>query len=115
MQQRFHLGKDLLDGVKVQAVGRQVEQPHSGIFEALSNAGDFVGGQAVAHDDAAGVHFGNKVVGESLLEDEAGHPAQVPREYTVPNRQACRRGGMNTKWHAVADTNGRSMSFVMIA
>ena len=75
-QERLELGKDLLDRVEVGAVGREIEQPHPGIFEALADACDLVSGKIVDHHDAAGLHLWDQPFFEPLLEDFSGHRAR---------------------------------------
>ena len=72
-EQRFDLGEGLLDRVEIGRVRRQVEQGHAGVFEALPDAGDFVGRQVIADHDTAGRQFGDEMIGQPLLEDASGH------------------------------------------
>ena len=48
-EQGLELGEDLLDGVEVRAVGRQVAQLSAGRFDGRLDAGDLVRAQVV-HD-----------------------------------------------------------------
>ena len=78
------LGEDQFDGpfdfaqesVEVGTVGREIEQPHPGIFKALPDARHLMRGEIVGDDDAAWGHFGDEAFLEPLLEDLAGHGAR---------------------------------------
>ena len=72
-KQRLQLGEDLLDRVEVGAVGGEIEQAHAGGFEALADVCNLVGGKIVAHHDGAGLHFGDEMLDQPLVEDAAGH------------------------------------------
>lgn len=56
-EQGFQLGKDLLDGVVVGAVRRQVAQLGTGGRDGLLNAGNLMGTQVVHDHDVAGSKF----------------------------------------------------------
>lgn len=75
-KQGFQLCEDLFDGIEVRAIGRKVQQVHSGIFKTLANAGDLVGRQVVDDDDAPGLHLRDKALFEPLPKDEPGHRAR---------------------------------------
>ena len=62
----------LLNGVEVWAVARQVEQLHSGVFEALADACDLVGRLVIDDDGAAGLHFRDQALFEPLAKDRQG-------------------------------------------
>ena len=59
-QQSLELGEPLLDRVEIGAVGGQVEQTGSGVFDRRSDALDLVARQIVEDDDIAGLELGNK-------------------------------------------------------
>lgn len=105
-KQRFEFGEELFDGVEVRAVRREVEQRHSGLLEALPDAGHLVRRQVVADDDAARLHLGNQVFDEPLSEDDAGHRSvdQHRREDAVvlePGHE--RRGHPVTVWRLTVE------------
>ena len=52
-QEGFELGEDLLDGIEVGTVGREIEESGSDLFDSLANALDFVGGEIVHEDDVS--------------------------------------------------------------
>ncbi len=81
--------------VEVGAIGRQVKQAHSGIFEALTDTGDFMRREVVGHDDATWSHFGDQAFFEPLLEDFAGHRAQdqLRSQYAVVLKTGDERRG----------------------
>ena len=72
-KQGFDFGEHQLDGVKVRAVGREIEQLHPCAFEALADARDFMSWQIVDDDDAARFHLRDEAFFQPLLEDHAGH------------------------------------------
>ena len=94
LEQTFNLGEDLLDRVEVGAVGGQVEQVHSGAFEAFENTSNFVGRQVIDDDYASRPHFGDQAFLQPLAKDHAGHRAwQQLRGQDAVMRQPCNKGG----------------------
>ena len=59
-QAGFEFGKDLLDGIEVGAVGRQIEQMRPDGFNRLANPAHFMTGQIVQDDRVARVERGNQ-------------------------------------------------------
>jgi hypothetical protein len=52
-QQSFEFGEELFDRIEVGAIGRQVAQLCTGGFDGFADAGDFVAGEIVHHDNIA--------------------------------------------------------------
>lgn len=52
-QERLELGKDLLDGVEVGGIRRQIDDSGSDSFDGLLNSADLVTAQVVGHNDVA--------------------------------------------------------------
>lgn len=59
-QQCLELGEDLLDGIEIGTVGRQIEEMRTLRFYGLANAFDLVGGQVVHDDDIARLENGRQ-------------------------------------------------------
>lgn len=53
-EEGLQLGEDQFDRIEVGAVGRQVEEAGSGLFDEAAYAQDLVGGEIVHDDDVAG-------------------------------------------------------------
>jgi hypothetical protein len=94
-QQRLQLGKGVLDGIEVTAVGRKVEQTRSCCCDGLAHRRAFVAGQIVHHHDVAGAEFGHQhllhigLEGETIdrpVEDHRRHHAGDPQ----PGQEGCR-------------------------
>lgn len=72
-QERLELGKELLDRVKVGAVGRQVQQAGPDGSDRLRDACHLVGCKVVEHDHIARSEGGRRHLLDISLEDLAPH------------------------------------------
>ena len=57
-QEGFKFGESQFDRVEVRAVGREVKQSGSAVFDRLTHSADLVGGEVVADDEIVAVEFG---------------------------------------------------------
>ena len=63
-EEALQLGEDLLDGIEVRAVGREVEQPRPGGLDGLAHPRHLVGLQVVEDDGVARLEHGHERVGD---------------------------------------------------
>ena len=98
-QARFEFGKDLFDGIKVRAVGGQVEQLRPSRLDCVPNPGHFVTGQIVHDDRVARVERG----GQDLF--DIGHEARTIDRAVEDGRGGelvCPQGGNDRRGLPVA-------------
>lgn len=60
LKERFELGKGISVGLKVQAIGRVVEQLAAGHFNSLPHAFGFMRRQGIHHDRSPGISVGTR-------------------------------------------------------
>ncbi len=93
-QAGFELGKDLLDGIEVRAVGGQIEQTRPDGLDRVPHARDFRTGEIVHDDAVAGVQGGRQDLFD--IGDKAGaidRPIQDRRGGEVLGAQGGNEGG----------------------
>ena len=79
----FEFGKDLLDGIEVGAVGRQIEQLRPDGFNRLTDPGHFMTGQIVQDDIVARAERG----GQDLF--DVGHEARAIDRAALTSGRSC--------------------------
>ena len=93
-QEGFELGEDLLDGIEVGTVGREIEDSGSGLFDGLADALDFVGGEIV-HDDDVPLRqrWGQLLADVGEKEFAVERPVDHQRSHDPASAETCEEGG----------------------
>ena len=89
-QESFEFCEDLLDGIEIGTVGRQVAQTRACCFDGIADAGDFMAGQVVHDDDLAGLEGWHQKLLDPGAERLAIHRA-VERHWRIKSFPAQRR------------------------